>query len=61
MKKNARLDTRRPRMFSDEKPFSEVAKTAKCIAELKNLGHTTEKHFHKAGIKTVAQFKSLGH
>lgn len=50
----------RPRMFSDEKSFTEVMKTASRIAELKNLGPATEKHFHKAGIKTVAQFKSLG-
>lgn len=60
MKKKTRIDTRRPRMFSEEKTFTEVVKTATRIAELKNLGPATEKHFHKAGIKTVAQFQNLG-
>ncbi|MCC2678348.1 MAG: hypothetical protein K0R29_924 [Pseudobdellovibrio sp.] len=59
-KKSVTVDTRRPRMFSEEKSFAEIEKTVSSIAELKNLGPATEKHFHKAGIKTVAQFKNLG-
>jgi hypothetical protein len=55
-----RVDTRKPRMFNNEEPAEEKLKSAKSIAELKNLGPATEKQFHKAGIKTVAQFQKLG-
>lgn len=54
-----KLDTRTPRMFSDESP-EEVFKKAKRIADLKNLGPKAEATFHKAGIKTVSQLLKLG-
>jgi len=54
-----RMDTRTPRMFSDESP-AEVFKKAKRISDLKNLGPKAEETFHKAGIKTVQQFVKLG-
>lgn len=54
-----RMDTRRPKMFADAAP-EEVFKKAKSIADLKNLGPQTEKHFQKAGIKTVDAFVKMG-
>ncbi|WP_413290835.1 TfoX/Sxy family DNA transformation protein [Bdellovibrio sp. HCB337] len=54
-----KIDTRTPRMFSDE-PAEDVFKKAKKISDLKNLGPQTERAFHKAGIKTVPQFLKLG-
>lgn len=53
------LDTRTPRMFSDEPPEQSL-KNAKKISDLKNLGPTTEKAFLKAGIKTPQQFIAMG-
>lgn len=54
-----KIDTRTPRMFSDEPPENILGRAAK-ISELKNLGPKAEKEFHKAGIKTVKQFVKLG-
>lgn len=54
-----KIDTRKPRMFSDE-PAEEKLMKVKKISDLKNLGPATEKLFHKAGIKTVQQFVKLG-
>ncbi len=54
-----KMDTRRPRMFSDE-PAEEKLKTVKKISDFKNLGPTTESHFHKAGIKSAQQFIKMG-
>jgi hypothetical protein len=54
-----KIDTRTPRMFSDE-PAENVLNRAKKISDLKNLGPKTERAFHKAGIKTVQQFIKLG-
>ena len=48
-----------PQMFSDA-PAEEVFSKARKISDLKNLGLVAEKSFHKAGIKTVAQFQKLG-
>lgn len=56
---NKKIDTRKPRMFSDV-PVEVVIKAAVGISDLKNLGPASEKVFHKAGIKTVAQFVKLG-
>lgn len=53
------IDTRKPRIFSDEAPEQVFAK-AERISDLKNLGPKSEKEFHKAGIKTVKQFQKLG-
>ncbi len=53
------MDTRRPRMFSDE-PAEIKLKTAVKISDLKNLGPASEKSFHRAGIKTAPQFIKLG-
>lgn len=54
-----KIDTRRPRMFSDE-PAENVFQKAKKISDLKNLGPKAEQSFHRAGIKTVPQFVKLG-
>lgn len=54
-----KIDTRRPRMFSDE-PIQETLLKAKKISDLKNLGPSTEAIFLKAGIKSVKQFVRLG-
>jgi hypothetical protein len=54
-----KIDTRRPRMFSDE-PAEEKLKQAKKISDLKNLGPMAEKEFAKAGIKTAQKFIELG-
>lgn len=54
-----RMDTRRPKMFADEAP-EKVFEKAKSIADLKNLGPQTDKHFKKAGIKTVDAFVKMG-
>ncbi len=53
------IDTRTPRMFSDE-PAEDVFKKAKKISDLKNLGPKAEESFRVAGIKTVPQFLKLG-
>ncbi|WP_413613122.1 TfoX/Sxy family DNA transformation protein [Bdellovibrio sp. HCB-110] len=56
---SVKLDTRRPRMFSDE-PAEDILKKAKKISDLKNLGAVTEKQFAKIGITTAQQFIKLG-
>lgn len=56
---STKMDTRRPRMFSDE-PAAIALEKAKKISDLKNLGPTAEAHLHKVGIKTPAQFVKLG-
>jgi hypothetical protein len=53
------IDTRTPRMFSDE-PAEDVLQKVQKISDFKNLGPESERLFHKAGIKTAAQFKKLG-
>lgn len=54
-----KIDTRKPRMFSDE-PAHEVLNSASKISDLKNLGAVTEEAFKKAGIKTAQQFIKMG-
>jgi hypothetical protein len=54
-----KIDTRRPRMFSDE-PIQDVLNKAKKISDLKNLGPSTEAAFAKAGIKSIEQFVRIG-
>jgi len=54
-----KMDTRRPRMFSDE-PIEQVLTQAKKISDLKNLGPSSEVTFAKAGIKTAQQFIKMG-
>lgn len=57
--KMEKVDTRRPRMFSDENigvDFDQLSK----ISDLKNLGPAAEKEFLKVGIKTPTQFHKLG-
>jgi predicted flap endonuclease-1-like 5' DNA nuclease len=57
--KPEKIDTRRPRMFSDE-PAQQVLSAATKISDLKNLGPVSEKVFKKAGIKTAQQFIKMG-
>lgn len=57
--KDTKIDTRRPRMFSDE-PIEVALAKAKTILDLKNLGPASVASFTKAGIKTVPQFVKLG-
>jgi predicted flap endonuclease-1-like 5' DNA nuclease len=54
-----KIDTRTPRMFSDE-PAEEALVKAKNISDLKNLGPNAEKAFRKAGIKTANAFIKMG-
>ena len=56
---SARMDTRTPRMFSDEPVQEALAKAVK-ITDLKNLGEVTAKQFASVGIKTAPQFIKLG-
>lgn len=56
---SARMDTRTPRMFSDEPAQDALAKAVK-ITDLKNLGEVTERQFASVGIKTAQQFIKLG-
>jgi hypothetical protein len=56
---DTKIDTRRPRMFSDE-PAEAILTKAKKISDLKNLGPSTEVAMAKAGIKTASQFIKLG-
>lgn len=56
---SAKMDTRRPRLFSDE-PAEDVLQKAKKISDLKNLGEVSEKQFAKVGITTAQQFIKLG-
>lgn len=53
------IDTRRPRMFSDE-PAEEKLQKVKRISDFKNLGTEAEKTFVKAAIKTPQQVIKLG-
>ena len=57
--KPEKIDTRRPRMFSDE-PAKEVLNSAVKISDLKNLGPVSETVFKKAGIKSAPQFIKMG-
>lgn len=54
-----KMDTRKPRMFSDE-PAEEKLQSAVKISDLKNLGAVAELQFHKAKIMTVQKFIQLG-
>lgn len=54
-----KIDTRHPRMFSEESSEAAFEK-AKKLSDLKNLGPESEKALLKAGIKTTAQMKKLG-
>jgi len=54
-----KIDTRRPRMFSDEINRVEIKKLRN-ISDLKNLGPTSEEQFRKAGIKTPQAFEKIG-
>jgi|GEM_PF-676305 TfoX C-terminal domain. len=54
-----KIDTRRPRMFSDE-PMDLYLEKAQKISDLKNLGAESEKSFERAGIKTAQQFIKMG-
>lgn len=54
-----KMDTRTPRMFSDE-PAVEKLKKARKISDLKNLGAVSEREFGKVGIKSAQQFIALG-
>ncbi|NUN05823.1 MAG: TfoX/Sxy family DNA transformation protein [Bdellovibrio sp.] len=56
---SVRMDTRTPRMFSDEPAQDALAKAVK-ITDLKNLGEVTERQFASVGIKTATQFIKLG-
>ncbi|MEK2644317.1 TfoX/Sxy family DNA transformation protein [Bdellovibrio sp. BCCA] len=56
---STKIDTRKPRLFSDE-PAEDALKKAKKISDLKNLGEVTEKQFAKIGITTAQQFIKLG-
>lgn len=57
--KNSKINLTKPRMFSDD-TFEDKVDSFKKISDLKNFGPATEATFHKAGIKTVAQFIKLG-
>ncbi len=54
-----KIDTRRPRMFSDKSDQVEI-KYLQNISDLKNLGPTSEKLFRQAGIKTPQAFEKMG-
>lgn len=54
-----KIDTRTPRMFSDESIEEKLSKAQK-ISDLKNLGPSTEQIMLKAGIKTLSQFVKMG-
>ncbi|QDK37243.1 TfoX/Sxy family DNA transformation protein [Bdellovibrio sp. NC01] len=56
---NEKIDTRTPRMFSDE-PASVALNRAQKISDLKNLGPVAELEFIKAGIKTAPKFIDMG-
>lgn len=56
---NEKIDTRKPRMFSDE-PASIALNRAQKISDLKNLGPVAENEFTKAGIKTAPKFIDMG-
>lgn len=56
---DTKINTRRPRMFSDEAP-EEALQKAKKISDLKNLGPVLEAMLHDAGIKTPQQMFKLG-
>ncbi|WP_413557159.1 TfoX/Sxy family DNA transformation protein [Bdellovibrio sp. HCB209] len=56
---DTKIDTRKPRMFSDAAP-EEVLQKAKKISDLKNVGPVLEGMLHDAGIKTPQQMFKLG-
>lgn len=53
------IDTRRPKMFSEDSA-EEVLKKARKITDLKNLGPESERVFIQAGITTAPQLIRLG-
>lgn len=53
------IDTRFPRMFSEENAKARLAQ-AQSITDLKNLGPSSEKEFHRAGIKSAQQLLKMG-
>lgn len=53
------IDTRYPRMFSEENSLLRLSQ-AKAITDLKNLGPSSEKEFHRAGIKSAQQLLKMG-
>ncbi len=53
------IDTRTPKMFSDEVQPVKIGKL-KLITDLKNLGPSSAKEFQKAGIKSADQFIQMG-
>ena len=57
--KTEKIDTRKPRMFSDE-PAENALARLKNISELKNLGPKAEANLRKAGIPDVKTFVKLG-
>jgi predicted flap endonuclease-1-like 5' DNA nuclease len=54
-----KIDTRRPRMFSDDDPVA-VLQKAKKLTDLKNIGPVLEELLQDAGIKTPQQMQKLG-
>ena len=53
------IDTKVPRMFSDQ-PIRKIKASARRVSDLKNLGPKSEKEFERAGIKSVADLFQLG-
>ena len=58
-KTSPKINTAKPTMFSDA-PNVNILETANRLSDLKNIGPNLEALFHKAGIKSVTQFKKLG-
>jgi hypothetical protein len=58
-KKVEAIDTRIPKMFAEDPKPIRLGKAHK-ITDLKNLGPSSEKEFHKAGIQTADQFIKMG-
>lgn len=58
-KKDEYIDTRFPRMFSDENSVERLAQATRII-DLKNLGPSSELEFHRAGIKNAQQLLGMG-
>lgn len=54
-----KMDTRKPRMFSDE-PADNVLEKAQKTSDLKNIGPTMEAELKAAGIKDAQTFIRLG-
>lgn len=58
-KAELKIDTRTPRMFSEESA-EEVLKNAKKISDLKNLGTMTEKQFASIGLTSAQTYIKWG-